>query len=279
MRRLVVVVALLAACSASPTDYDAWVNATTLKVRPCVPDNDNACHYTALLPFGVGVQLTGETRTRRTGCATWHGIEFIEEDGTEGHGFACATFLLDSPPTPASIKERLREHRSDPNSEEPMYDALMLAGLTDPAPFEAVLATGVAAARQVRWARGAVVNVTPGPGVISTVASLPPDDEEGLLAWAQGQAGQLVEGGLSGPPSLWRHWIGPHGEGRFVLLQVTRAGYLVRFAGTWTPGDGSASIAIVADSFDKKALQRTLDRVPGHLRRDASPATWTGTDD
>lgn len=281
MKRLLLLLAvlLLVGCGAPPVP-DAWVSATTLLVRPCVPSASAACPDIDTLPFAAGVWLAGEGReSRRHRCTEWARISYQVAD-EERHGWVCGAYLQPTPPTVDAIEDRVREHLATGQTDRLTNDVLMLAGLTSPSPFEAVLATGTVAAGQVRWAREVVV-ATDAEALALTDQEVPLDrEDDAWIARAQGWAGLAAGRPLSeGPPVLWRRWSDPAGGGGFVLLQRASGGNLHRFAGAWTAASGGTmDVVIVARIWEKDALQRALERVPDHLRRDASPATWTGTD-
>lgn len=267
---------LLVGC-ARPPNPDAWVAATTLLVRPCVPSSSSVCLEVDALPFAAGVQLAGETRqSRRHRCTDWTRISYLAGEQLRT-GWVCASFLQPTPPTVASIQERSREHLARGDGAQLVNDVLMLAGLCAPSAFEAALATSAAAADQVRWARGAT---TLGEAVALAGQQHPGEADEAWWAAARGwileTSGQQLP---SQQPLLWRRWTDPDGGGGFVMLQRSSRGNLFRFAGDWSRASGQViDLRIVADAWEKDALQRAIDRVPGHLRRRSSPAIWTGED-
>lgn len=293
---------LLSACPREPVP-DAWVGATTLNVRPCVPDHGSPCDGIAELPFGTAVSRTGRTAGGAArGCTEWAEIRFTPAgEDAPGRGWTCEGFLVDAAPTEADVRARAAGHLADGRQESLPNDVLMLAELTAPDPFPASVAVGTSAAALVLWARE--ILKTPPPQAITVEDvnlchieggdwvgepesafdsdCLPSSDlcEEHppiCLAWATAErAGFDAE---DEGPLIWRSWDGPGGAGGFVLLDRTTDGHVFRLAGAWTATEHSPSVDLraVAQLWEKSALLRILERAPDGLRTDASPAAWEG---
>ncbi len=275
MRRLFLVVLLLAGCGPSEFVPNAWVDATTLSVRGCAPSTSNACAVIHSLPYAQGVLTTGTLREGgRYGCSRWIRVEYPLDGQADGHGWVCARYLMEVRPTVEDVRGQVERHLAARQADALTNSTLKLAEATDPATFEAILAVGTAAATQVSWAREQVG----GDGTSVLLAQTLPTGA-GEDAWIERARGWAVEASglpFAGSPVLWRRWSGPD-EGGFVLMLNTSDGVLHRVGGRWSAGTGPVDVDILVDVEEKAALERALERVPAHLRRDASPAVWTGS--